>query len=147
MTLESLQEDCVKIEKRIAQNEEHLKNVKSDTTITNKLYKIAFNYFNFDTKSPQDKRALDEYGVTLDNYKQPYDCIATYIQKYENIISEDREKLKETADTLTLLEKIVAGTYVQSLIEEEKQRQQSDWIPNGLKTAGANTSKLEKAAE
>jgi len=147
MTLESLRADCLKAEERKNQNEAHLEKVKSDSGLPGKLYKIAFNYFNFDTKSPHDKKVLDEYGVTINNYKQTSECVTAYILKCENIISEDRDRVKTYHGWLTLLEKVIAGTHVQSLVEEEKQRQQSDWIPNGLKTAGADNSKLEKAAE
>ena len=60
-------------------------------------------------------------------------------------LQEDRAKLKDVSDTLTLMEKVLSGTYVQSIIDEEMQRRQSGSLGNGLKLAdGTNSEKINK---
>jgi hypothetical protein len=77
-------------------------------------------------------------GVTADSLRKDMDDLQKYITEDETKLAE----LKETSDTLTMLEKIIAGTYNQSLAGEEKHRAQSVYIRNGAKNA-----EPEKAVE
>ena len=47
-------------------------------------------------------------------------------------IAEGVKILKESADTLSFAEKVLGGTYVQSLVSDERYRKVSDLIPNGF---------------
>jgi hypothetical protein len=145
MTIEGLKEKYEKAETRIAFNEEQLEKVSRDKEVLpGKLYQAAFNYFNFSTKSPADKSFLDTFGVTENNYKQTSECVDNYIALCEKLLSEDRKRLEETADTLALLEKVVAGTYIDSLVNEEKHRAQAKYIANGTKSADVSLGEVEK---
>ena len=63
----------------------------------------------------------------------------------ERYLLEDQLELRDTVDTLDTLEKVMGGTYVQGLVDEEKQRAQSVYIKNGLKYADGEESKAENA--
>lgn len=58
------------------------------------------------------------------------------VQKAEEAFAEESQKLKEASDLLSAAEKIMGGTYIQSLVGEERQRRESEYMPNGLKPAG-----------
>lgn len=57
---------------------------------------------------------------------------ANYLMLLWLNLSEERKKLKEAADTLSFVEKVLGGTYVQSLVEQEDYRVTSDYIPRGV---------------
>ena len=46
------------------------------------------------------------------------------------------KKLRETADLLTLAEQVLGGTYLQTIGDAERNRRESDFIPNGIKSGG-----------
>ena len=54
------------------------------------------------------------------------------INTYEEQLDDERKILKESADTLSFAEKVLGGTYVQSLVSDERYRRVSDLIPNGF---------------
>ena len=84
--------------------------------------------------------ALKRYpSINKNNYRN----IDTLIEKEsENVrqatmsLDAEKEKLREAADTLAVSEKVMGGTYVQSLVGNERQRREAKFIPNGLKSAG-----------
>ena len=41
--------------------------------------------------------------------------------------------MKKSADIFSMAEKVFGGTYVQSLVGEEREKRESEFIPNGLK--------------
>lgn len=45
----------------------------------------------------------------------------------------DISALQDASDTLAVAEKIMGGTYVQSLVGDERQRREAKYIPNELK--------------
>jgi len=74
-------------------------------------------------------------NINKDNYNKLDELIQTEkenIQNYENDLAAEKAKLKETSDTLALAEKVFGGTYIQSLVNDERYRTASDFIPNGF---------------
>lgn len=57
------------------------------------------------------------------------------VRKYEKNLSVEKERLRQSAEIFSMAEKVFGGTYVQSLVGEERERQESKFIPNGLKNA------------
>jgi len=81
---------------------------------------------------------LAKHKVNAENYHRITKLITTNeteIVELNEVISADRAELKDTSNTLTMLEKVLAGTYVQSLAGDEKHRAQSEYIKNGAKNA------------
>ena len=57
------------------------------------------------------------------------------IEKLEEALLPEHEQLKTTSELLAMTDRVMGGTYVQSLVGEERERRESDFIPNGLKPA------------
>ena len=92
------------------------------------------------------ERAVEDMEGTLTRAKSPSSHYDGYtISEMERYLSEDRAALRDTVDTLDTLEKVMGGTYVQSLIDLEKPKRQEAFIRNGLKGADEPESKLEIA--
>lgn len=51
-------------------------------------------------------------------------------------MDEVQKQLKEISDILSTAEKVMGGTYVQSLVGEERERRESNYLPNGIKPVG-----------
>ena len=79
---------------------------------------------------------MDENKITPENYRRLELLInenKAEIADIEKSLSVERKKFKSVSDTLNTAEKIAAGTYVQSLMASEKEKQQTKWVQNGLK--------------
>lgn len=55
--------------------------------------------------------------------------------KAEQELANARAELSAAADIYTSMEKLLGGTYIQALVGEEREKRESDIIPNGLKNA------------
>ncbi len=53
----------------------------------------------------------------------------------EENLESARQMLKDSTELFSMAEKVFGGTYVQSLVGDERQRRESQIIPNGLKNA------------
>lgn len=74
--------------------------------------------------------------ISKDNYLSVDRLIENEINEIKNTESEylaEKEKLKEAAEMFSTAEKVFGGTYVQSLVADERQRRESKYTPNGLK--------------
>ena len=87
----------------------------------------------------QAERTLQHYPtINESNYQNIKILIQNElenIEKLEETLLPEQEQLKITGDLLAMTEKVIGGTYVQSLVREERERRESDFIPNGLKPA------------
>lgn len=75
-------------------------------------------------------------NITESNYKNIDILINNEIsnlKKVESELSSEQQKLKECADLYSAAEKIFGGTYVQSLVADERERRESKYVSNGLK--------------
>ena len=75
-------------------------------------------------------------NITELNYKNIdilIDNEISNLKKVESELSSEQQKLKECADLYSAAEKIFGGTYVQSLVADERERRESKYVSNGLK--------------
>ena len=133
--LTSLQNEFKSAEETVAREVNLLERIKADTTLPNRIYNAGFNYFNYGNATDKEKELLRNFRITIDNYKDSENVVVGYIERIEKSLSANREKLREASDTLALAEKVMGGTLVQSYIDEEKNRKQSAYVPNGIKSA------------
>ena len=131
----SLQNDFKSAEEAVTREVNLLERIKADTNLPSRIYNAGFNYFNYSNATDKEKSLMQSFNVTVENYKDSENVIAGYIGRVEKSLSANREKLRDASDTLTLAEKVMGGTLVQSLIDEEKNRKQSDIVSNGIKYA------------
>ncbi len=81
--------------------------------------------------------ALREYPmITMDNYRKIDELVQSEtekLQKAKENLQAEKQKLKDTSDLVTAMERVMNGTFVQNLIGEERQRRESKFVLNGLK--------------
>jgi hypothetical protein len=96
---------------------------------------IIYENKNFDKYSYQQaKEAMKTYpDISKDNYLSIDRLIENEIKNTESEYLAEKEKLKEAAEMFSTAEKVFGGTYVQSLVADERQRRESKYTPNGLK--------------
>jgi len=137
-TLENLRKDFAALETGVAEKESKLATLKSELGFFNDLYIKGMRCFGEGQTSEKDMAYLVEHKITATNYQRINELVAANeaeVAALEKSLSEERMKLKDTSETLTAFEKITGGTYVQGLIEAEKQRRQAEYIQNGIKRA------------
>jgi hypothetical protein len=97
---------------------------------------VAFvRCFKYGSLDERDLAVLAENGVTAENHHRILNAVngnIAEIAELESALPDLRRELRETVDTLDALEKVMGATWVQSLIDEEKSRTQSDYVPNGV---------------
>lgn len=142
-TIESLRLDFKNAEDVLAEKEKSLEKSCNDLAIYVDLkekIEIVFegkksNKFTIQ----QAEQALQRYPhITQNNYKSIDKLIETEKTNSEKLQSEvdiARENLKKSADDFSDAEKIIGGTYVQSLVGEERKRREAKYVPNGLKNS------------
>lgn len=140
-TLESLREDFEKQEEKCNSLTEERKKAETDLKAFYALKeKIEIVFEGKDsrifTKQQAESDLMRHPNITKSNYKNIDVLInneVLNIKKVDSELSSEQQKLKETADLYSAAEKIFGGTYVQSLVADEKERRESKYIPNGLK--------------
>ena len=148
VTLQSLRNDFARLEKSVADKESKIAELKLELDFYRDLYNKAERCFKFYGTGENDLAFLAEHKVTAENYgwiPQLFTANENEIAELEDSLSSSRQELRDTVDTLDTLEKVMGGTYVQGLVDEEKQRAQSAYIRNGLKYADGEESKIENA--
>jgi hypothetical protein len=142
VTLDSLRNDLAKSEKFITEKEKQLAQPQKDIMFFKDLHYKAVKHFEQGCRIPADMDLLKKSEITVQNYKRITELIANdenEIARIEQAISEERDKMKTTTETLTAFEEIFNMTYVQRLVEAEKNRRQVKKIGNGIKSADAST--------
>mgnify|MGYP004500224751 CR=1 FL=1 len=83
--------------------------------------------------------ALTAYpSITAQNYRNVDALIANQeaaVQQAATDLAQKQKEFSESSDTLATAEKVFGGTYVQSLATEERQRRETQYLPNGIKFA------------
>jgi hypothetical protein len=90
------------------------------------------------------EQSVTELEETLERFKARANPDEWTVAEIEKGLSEDRAKLCDTVALLDTLEKVVGKTLVQGLINEQRRRTQSDFIPNGLMAAESSQSDFER---
>ena len=95
---------------------------------TSKVYTLA-----------QAQEALKKYpAITKQNYRNVDTLIQNEtdaLQKAKDDLHEMDARMKETGSLVSAMEKLMGGTYVQSLVAEERMRREARFVPNGLRPA------------
>lgn len=139
-TLETMRYDFTEAEKKCNEVENSLKTSRKDLNFFLELKEQAELLFEgkrsekFSLNQARETFAQHR-NINKNNYNKLNELIQTEkenIQNYENYLAAEKAKLKETSDTLTLAEKVFGGTYIQSLVNDERYRTASDFIPNGF---------------
>lgn len=142
-TLDSIRYDFSESEKRYNKIENGLKSSRNDLKFFLDLKEQAELLFEgkksekFSLNQARDTFSQHK-NITQNNYKKIDELIQTEkenIKKYEENLSAEKIILKETSDTLAFAEKVFGGTYIQSLVNDERYRKASDFIPNGFWSA------------
>lgn len=140
-TLESLHKDFENNENSVSEKEKILNKSKSDLKLFYELKeKIEIVFENKKSEIftyQQAESTLKKYpNINISNYKNVDKLISNEIENVrqaEENLEIEKEKLKKSADIFSMAEKVFGGTYVQSLVGEEREKRESEFIPNGLK--------------
>ncbi len=142
-TLETLRQEFAAQEKKTNDLDDAVQKAQNELKSFHELkekIEIVFEgkksaVFSFD----QAKAALQKFpNITEHNYRNIYDLIETEtenLRRTEETLRTESEKLKEASELVSAAEKVMGGTYVQTLVGEERQRRESKYVPNGLKNA------------
>lgn len=142
-TLETLHKDFEDTENVVAEKEKILDKAKFDLKTFYELkekIEIIFEGKKSEVFTCQQaEETLKKYpNINSFNYHNVEILINNEIEnirKYEKNLALEKEKLRHSADIFSMAEKVFGGTYVQSLVGEERERRESKFIPNGLKNA------------
>ena len=142
-TLETLREDFKNAENTVAEKEKVLDKTKSNLKVFYELkekIEIVFEGKKSEVFTRQQaEETLKKYPhINSFNYKNVDMLINSEtenVHQAENNFNTEKEKLKYSAEIFSIAEKVFGGTYVQSLVGEERERRESEFIPNGLKKA------------
>ena len=75
-------------------------------------------------------REIENLGYMSDHYKERLAAARTHLE-------EVRAELKEAAERLEMMEKIMNGTYMQDMLDKFSERKRSEIVPNGYHQSGA----------
>lgn len=140
-TLTTLKKDFENSENAVTEKEKILDKAKADLKtfcdIKEKTEVIFENKKSAIFTHQQAEETLKQYpNINSFNYKNIEKLIndeTENIRQAEKNLEAEKEKLRQSADIFSVAEKVFGGTYVQSLVHEERERQESEFIPNGLK--------------
>ena len=133
VTLEKLNEQFASQEKIVAEKEKNIADLKSELVFFKDLYSKGKRCFenNDNLKNlEKDFKVLSAHNITANNYRKIEQLIhqnEIEIAKAENELTAESQKLKSDSDILIAAKKIVGGTYVQALIEAEKERRHAEF--------------------
>lgn len=140
-TMDSLRSDLAKQEQAVPEKEAALETIKKDLnafrTLKEKIEIVFKGKSSSQFSREQALQTLQRYpNITQLNYTNIDILIQTEQEKMKQTATEltaKRKLLQDASDTLAVAEKIMGGTYVQSLVGDERQRREVKYIPNGLK--------------
>ncbi len=140
-TIESLRREMEELEQAVSEKETQLEREKAELKTFYDLkekIEIVFEGKKSDVFTlEQAQRTLQQYGtINASNYRNVEILINNQmesVQQADAALSEERKKLQEASDTLSAMEKVMGGTYVQSLVGAERKRRESRFVPNGVK--------------
>lgn len=142
-TLETLRTEFEILEHSVSEKETALKKAKADLKAFYDLKEKIEIVFEGKQSSiftqQQAEQTLKQYGnINKFNYHNIDILINNEKENTANAetaLSNEKKKLEEAVSIFTIAEKVMGGTYVQSLVGEERERRESKFIPNGLKSA------------
>ncbi len=140
-TLESLHEEFENAEKSVAEKEKMLDKSKSDLkTFYDLKEKIEIIFegkksevFTYQQAEETLKKYPHINSFNYHNVEMLIKSETESVHQAEESLQIEKENLKKCADIFSTAEKVFGGTYVQSIAGMERERKESDFIPNGLK--------------
>jgi hypothetical protein len=135
MTAESLRCEFTRLEKSVSDSENQIATLKTELDFFRDLHRRGERCFKYGSLGERDLEVLAKEGVIAENYHRILNAVngnLSEIAELESALPRLRNNLRDTVDTLDTLEKVMGATWVQSLIDEEKRRSQSDFVPNGV---------------
>ena len=142
-SLESLHTDFAEKEKAAADAESKLRSEESELRQFYDLKeKLLIVYEGKQSKlftREQAIASLKSYpSINAQNYRNVDNLIASQeeaVRKAAADYEQKRKELEESSDTLATAEKVFGGTYIQTLAHDERERRETQYIPNGMKYA------------
>ena len=142
-TLEIFRKEFSDLEKLVSEKEQLVEtsksNLKSFHTLKEQIQIVFEGKKSLIFSLEQARQALQAYpNITQSNYHNVDTLIdneTETLQKKEAAYQSEKEKLEKADEILSMAEKVMGGTYVQSLVSAERDRRESKYIPNGLKPA------------
>lgn len=142
-TLNSLRTEFAEKEKAAADAESKLhaeeKDLQSFYDLKEKLLIVYEGKPSRLFTKEQAVAALTAYpSITAQNYRNVDALIANQeasVQQAAADLAQKQKEFSESSDTLATAEKVFGGTYVQSLAAKERQRRETQYLPNGIKFA------------
>lgn len=140
-TLDTLRNDFELLEQSVSEKENALEKAKADLKSFYDLkekIEIVFEGKQSEIFTLQQaEHTLKQYGnINQSNYRNIEILIGTETENVANAeaaLADEKKKLEEAAAIFTTAEKIMGGTYVQSLIGAERERRESNFVQNGIK--------------
>ena len=146
MTVEGLRNNLATLEKSVAEKESVHYELKCSWVESDNLYEAAKRCFELRYQNPADWKLMEVHGLSSYNYKSLIQEIEQRKAKYDDyeksVLLPEQKKLKSADELLTTATKVMGGTWVQWLADEEKHRRQAKDIPNGLQNADDNSLSL-----
>ena len=141
--LETLRTDFAEKEKAAADAEGKLRAAEKELRSFYDLKeKILIVYENKQSRlftREQAVTSLQAYpSINIRNYRNVDNLIASQeeiVRQAAADYEQKRKELAESSDTLATAEKVFGGTYIQSLAHEERERRETQYLPNGMKFA------------
>lgn len=142
-TLETMRRDFEMQEQAVAEKEKMLEKAQTDLKSFYELQEkiaIVFEGKKSDVYTYQQaEQALQQYpAINKNNYRNIEILIQNEtenVRKTEKALAGEQDKMKEADKLLTAAEKVMGGTYVQSLVGAERDRREAKYVPNGFKPA------------
>ena len=91
---------------------------------------IRRRFHELTEKEKAAEREAENLGYMSDHYKERLAAARTHL-------GEVRAELKEAAERLEMVEKIMNGTYVQDMLDKFSDRKRAEIVPNGYHQSGA----------
>jgi hypothetical protein len=142
-TLESIREEFHAAEQNLSEKENDYFKAKKDLVSYYELKeKIGIVYEGRVSEKYTREQALQTLSKFPSINEKNYKKIDTLIDNQRKALSAAeknvqaaRSELSAAADSFSTMEKIMGGTYVQSLAAAERDRREAEIIPNGLKNS------------
>ena len=142
-TLESIRDEFHAAEQNLSEKENDFSKAKKDLVSYYELKeKISIVYEGRVSEKFTREQALQTLSKFPSINEKNYKKIDTLIENQRKALSAAeknvqaaRSELAEAADSFSTMEKIMGGTYVQSLAAAERDRREAEIIPNGLKNS------------
>ena len=140
-TLDTVRNDFHNAEQNFSEKENEFNKAKKDLVSYYELKeKISIVYDGKSSEKFTREQALQTISKFPSINETNYTKVDALIEKQKDTVRAAQQKMNDAkaeldsaAELYATMEKIMGGTYVQSLAADERQRREADVIPNGLR--------------